>query len=137
QAFADYAGIVARALGDRVPYFRTLHEPNAVMYQGYVTGDHPPGQKSLGGLMHSLHVMHHLLLAHGWATQAIRAAAPAARVGLTNALGQIYPATDSDKDRAAAANAQQINLMFLQPLFTGAYHKALLNGLLGLPKRIK
>jgi beta-glucosidase len=81
--------------------------------------------------------MHHLLLAHGWGTQAIRAAAPRAKIGITNALGQVYPATDSDKDRGAAANAQQVNQMFLQPLVTGAYHKALMTGLLGLPKRIR
>jgi beta-glucosidase len=137
QAFGEYAGVVARALGDRVPYFATLNEPAVVMFQGYISGQHPPGHKNVRGFLRSMGVLHHLLLGHGLAVQALRSEAPKAKVGITNALCQVYPATDSARDREAADTAQQLNHLFLQAIFHGVYHKALLNPVLQLGKRIK
>jgi beta-glucosidase len=137
QAFGEYASIVARALGDRVPYFSTLNEPSVMMFQGYISGMHPPGHKGLRSSLKAMGVQHHLLLAHAAGVQALRADAPRAKVGITNALAQVYPATPSSGDRDAADTAQQLNHLFLQAIFQGVYHKALLNPLLGLKKYIK
>ncbi|MCE9574337.1 MAG: family 1 glycosylhydrolase, partial [Deltaproteobacteria bacterium] len=120
-----------------VPYVSTINEPSVMMFQGYLAGEHPPGQKGLGGLRKAMAVLHHLTLGHALGVQALRATAPRAKVGITNALAQVYPATSSDGDREAAATAQQLNHLFLQANSEGVYHKALLNPLLGLKKWIQ
>ena len=47
EAFADYAEVVADALGDRVTDWMTLNEPFVVANHGYLTGEHAPGRNSL------------------------------------------------------------------------------------------
>src|ERR1700733_12007755 len=43
QRFADYAAVVAEALGDRVERWTPLNEPQVVASHGYRTGEHAPG----------------------------------------------------------------------------------------------
>ncbi|HEX7993849.1 MAG TPA: family 1 glycosylhydrolase, partial [Streptosporangiaceae bacterium] len=43
QRFADYASLVAGALGDRVKHWITLNEPQVVASHGYRSGEHAPG----------------------------------------------------------------------------------------------
>ena len=38
ERFAEYAGVVAAALGDRVPLFITLNEPWCAAFLGYASG---------------------------------------------------------------------------------------------------
>jgi len=68
--FADYAGIVYEALGDRVAHWVTLNEPWCVAFLGYRDGLHAPG---LTDERAALAAVHHQLLAHGLATQRLRA----------------------------------------------------------------
>ena len=42
-AFADYAALLVKRLGDRVRYWTTFNEPAVVMYLGYGMGIHAPG----------------------------------------------------------------------------------------------
>lgn len=42
--FADYAAIVAEALGDIVPNWLTLNEPKTIVQNGYLSGAHAPGR---------------------------------------------------------------------------------------------
>src|SRR2546423_49043 len=44
-AFADYAEVVARRLGDRIDWWTTLNEPWCSAYLGYDTGAHAPGSR--------------------------------------------------------------------------------------------
>ena len=44
--FADYAGVMFRALGDRVPMWATLNEPWVVSDGGYLFGVLAPGRRS-------------------------------------------------------------------------------------------
>ena len=44
ERFGEYAGVVAAALGDRVPLFITLNEPWCSAYLGYASGVHAPGR---------------------------------------------------------------------------------------------
>ena len=69
--FAEYAGLVADALGDRVRLWITLNEPFVHMSLGHALGAHAPGQALL---FDAYPVAHHQLLGHGLAVAALRAA---------------------------------------------------------------
>ena len=77
QAFARYAAKVAETLGDRIHLWTTLNEPWCAAYLGYASGVHAPGRTNGAD---ALAAVHHLNLAHGLATQAIRAQLPEAQV---------------------------------------------------------
>ena len=120
KAFADFAQLLARRLGDRIGSFITLNEPSVVMVNGFVSGDMAPGLRNPAL---ALPVAHHLLLGHGLATQAIRAEASATtQVGITLNLAASEPATDREEDVSAAQIMQAMwEGIFLDPLFKGAY----------------
>ena len=124
ELFADYAGIVAGALGDRVRQWITINEPWVIANMGYRWGEHAPGIRDA---RQAVATTHHLLLAHGRATAAVRAAAPAGRVpaevGITLNMTHVYPADpakSADRELAADIDAE-INGVFLGPLVDGAY----------------
>jgi beta-glucosidase len=123
ELFADYAGLVAAALGDRVKRFITINEPWVVANMGYRWGQHAPGIRDDE---QAVAATHHLLLAHGRATAAVRAAVPsgaAPEVGITLNMAQVYaadPGKRADRELAADVDAQ-INGVFLEPLVNGSY----------------
>jgi beta-glucosidase len=102
EHFAAYAGHVAAALGDRVTSWATLNEPLCSAWIGHLDGTMAPG---LSDIAVAVPASYHLLLGHGLATQAVRAAAPNAQVGIVNNLGYAEPASDSPADVAAARRA--------------------------------
>ncbi|MFR9776775.1 GH1 family beta-glucosidase [Micromonospora sp. MS34] len=117
EHFADYAVAVYRRLGDRVRTWTTLNEPWCSAYLGYGNGVHAPGRRDAGA---AFRAVHHLLLGHGLASRALRAAG-AEVLGITLNLGDVQPA---DGDSAADAAAVRLvdglqNRIFLDPL-TGA-----------------
>lgn len=114
--FADYAGIVAERLHDRVGLWITLNEPMVVMAWGYGFGVHAPG-KAL--LLDALPVAHHQLLGHGLATRALRDAGARA-VGIANHFMPALPATPDDEE-AAQAFDNLLNWQFTDPILRGAY----------------
>jgi beta-glucosidase len=117
--FAEYAGIVAQALGDRAGRWITLNEPWCSAWLGYGSGHHAPGVRDVG---RAAAATHHLLLAHGAAAQAIRSAAPAAQVGISLNLVPVGHATDHPADVAAARRVDgNHNRLFLDPLVNGRY----------------
>ena len=121
EQFAAYADIVARRLGDRVKDWMTLNEPEVVAYAGHHVGVHAPGVRDFRT---AVLVSHHLLLAHRAGAEAIRAARPAARVGIALNLSPCEPATDSPEDAAAAMRADgYLNRWFLDPLHGRGYPK--------------
>ena len=119
--FSDYATTVARALGDRVRWWITHNEPWCAAWLGYGEGVHAPGIK--GDAQAAVDVGHHLLLSHGLATQAIRAAAPAdARVGIALNLFPIFAGDESAATLRATERAHRFhNRWFLDPLYRGEY----------------
>jgi beta-glucosidase len=67
-------------------------------------------------------VGHHLLVAHGLAVQAIRAADPTRQVGIVLSLWGADPASDDPADIAAAEAAwEQSERAFTDPIFRGHY----------------
>ena len=68
--FADYAAVVADALGDRVRRWTTINEPWCAAMLGYGAGVHAPGRTEPRA---AVAAAHHLLLGHGLAMDALRA----------------------------------------------------------------
>jgi len=118
QRFADYAGLVAKRLADRIGLWITLNEPFVVTAYGYALGIHAPG-KAL--MLDALPTAHHQLLGHGLATAALRAAG-AREVAITNNYSPAWPASDSAADRAATAAYDILhNRLFTDPVLIGSY----------------
>ncbi len=118
--FGDYARVVAERLADRVDWWLTHNEPSITAFLGYLTGEHAPGKHSPFAAVAALH---HVLLSHGYAVQALRAAARRPlQVGIALNLSPTYPATESAQDRKAASSADDVsNRIMLDPLLKGHY----------------
>jgi beta-glucosidase len=120
QAFVDYAGVVSRALGDRVSSWITHNEPWCASLLSHHLGVHAPGTTDLAT---ALRVAHHLLLSHGEAVPVIRAnARPGSEVGITLNFEVSTPASSSAADRDAARHADgAFNRWFLDPVYGRRY----------------
>ncbi|CAL9589587.1 GH1 family beta-glucosidase [Streptomyces sp. enrichment culture] len=118
ERFAEYAGLVADALGDGVATWTTLNEPWCAAFLGYASGVHAPGRTDPAA---SLRAAHHFNLGHGLAVRALRAALPrSAEVSLTLNLHAVRPLTGSEADRDAARRIDALgNRVFLDPVFHG------------------
>ncbi|WP_432137749.1 MULTISPECIES: GH1 family beta-glucosidase [unclassified Streptomyces] len=123
--FADYAELVAAALGDRVPTWTTLNEPWCAAFLGYADGVHAPGRTEPAA---ALRAAHHLNLGHGLAVGVLRGQLPAsAEVSLTLNLAAVRPLSDSAADTDAARRVDALaNRVFLDPVFHGRYPEDLL-----------
>jgi beta-glucosidase len=121
QRFAEYAAIVADALGDRVTRWITLNEPQVVSENGYRTGRHAPG---LFDDEAATATTHHLLLGHGLAAQALRAAG-AAEVGITLDMHPVRVLGEGEAlERARQIADAELNGLYLEPLLHGRYPTA-------------
>lgn len=116
--FADYARVVADSLSDRVRVWFTHNEPWVTAVIGHFIGEHAPGTKDLPATIKALH---HVLLSHGLAADAIRSAAKQpVQIGITLNLNPVQPATSSRKDVEAAARGDVFaNRVQLDPLLKG------------------
>ena len=122
EIFADYAAIAGEALGDRVHRWITLNEPWVVAHVGYRDGRHAPGETDPAK---AVAANHHLLLAHGRAVRALRAASPSpAQIGITLNLDVARPVSPAAADMAAELEAR-MNGAYLGPLLRGAYPERL------------
>ncbi|SEF00087.1 GH1 family beta-glucosidase [Ruania alba] len=125
-AFAEYARIVARALGDRVQMWTTLNEPWCAAFLGYASGVHAPG---ITDPVAALQAAHHLNLAHGLAATAIRAElGPDTKVSVTLNTHVNRPADpDHPGDVDAVRRLDAVgNRIFLDPMLRGHYPDDLL-----------
>ncbi|MGV9790636.1 GH1 family beta-glucosidase [Streptomyces sp. NPDC003435] len=114
EHFATYASAVAERLGDRVTHWATLNEPLCSAWIGHLEGKMAPGWTDLTA---AVRASYHLLLGHGLATQAIRAAAPDAEIGIVTNLSTVHAATDSPEDMAAAHRQDgHVNRWWLDPV---------------------
>jgi beta-glucosidase len=121
--FADYAGLMARTLGDRVRHWITLNEPWEHAMLGHFLGEHAPGKRSPWLYFK---VAHHELLAHGMAVERLRALCPQAQVGITLSQFPVRPLVDTPKNRQAAAFTDLfMNRFFLDGLYRGEYPQEL------------
>ncbi|MFD3324895.1 GH1 family beta-glucosidase [Streptomyces sp. NPDC058701] len=115
EHLATYTTAVAERLGDRVTQWATLNEPLCSGWIGHLEGRMAPG---LTDLTAAVRASYHLLLGHGLATQALRAAAPGARIGLVTNHSTVVPATDHPEDVAAAVRMDgHTNRWWLDPVY--------------------
>ncbi|MFD5098376.1 GH1 family beta-glucosidase [Streptomyces albidochromogenes] len=123
--FAEYARLVADAVGDRVELWTTLNEPWCSAFLGYGSGVHAPGRTDP---VAALRAAHHLNLGHGLAVQALRAALPArARIGVSLNPSAVRPLTQSPGDLDARRRIDALaNRIFTGPMLRGAYPADLL-----------
>ncbi|WP_457112735.1 GH1 family beta-glucosidase [Marmoricola sp. URHA0025 HA25] len=118
ERFGEYAAVVADLLADRVSHWVPVNEPNVASLLGYALGMHAPGKELMFG---ALPAAHHLLLGHGLAVSALRAAG-AASVGTANNHAPMWPASESEEDRAAADLFDTVwNRIFADPILLGRY----------------
>ncbi len=118
-AFVEYSAAVTRRLGDRVSHWVTHNEPWCVATLGHEQGHHAPGHLDPA---EALRAAHHLLLSHGWATEAVRNEVSGAEVGIVLINCPAYPASDSEADRDAARWFDGFfNRWYLDPVFRGSY----------------
>ena len=131
--FGDYAQAIFRTLADGVHLWVTLNEPWVVAVGGHLNGDLAPGHRSPA---EAALVGHNLLRAHGTAVQAYRAEVrPPGEAGTPHGIGLVvnlepqHPATDTERDQAAAARRDAfINRWFLDAALLGRYPDALIEG---------
>ncbi|MEV0270507.1 GH1 family beta-glucosidase [Hamadaea sp. NPDC050747] len=117
--FAEYAEVVANRLGDRVGLWCTLNEPWCSAFLGYGSGAHAPGRADGAA---AFAAVHHLLLGHGLATQAIRGAAPDSRISIALNQGAVRAVSGDPADLDAARRIDGLlNRVFTDPVLRCAY----------------
>ena len=110
SAIDDYAAFVevlARRYAGRVDRWVTFNEPMGYLMNGYVAGNFPPGERSVGLKLPAdfMPAVRNIALAHRRAYRLIHAAdpRPEVQVGLVQNPSPVFPWKDEARQRAAAA----------------------------------
>jgi beta-glucosidase len=117
--FADYAELMGQEYGDVVRHWMLFNEPLNTVISGYLVGNFAPGRQSLLAYFAALH---HINLATGIGSRALRAADPDGVIGttqyLTPPVGRGPWPLSSVAERAADA---VLNRAFLEPIIGRGY----------------
>jgi len=125
--FSDYAGLIARRLGDRVKRFATFNEPSVFTLFGYSFGWHPPATDD--SVAHHA-AIHHVNLAHGAAVDVLRDQVTGASIGAIHNIQPSRPVHPTAADRKAAALLDDFwNRAFADPQMLGSYPASLHGGI--------
>lgn len=124
--FADYCAALHARLGDRLASTATLNEPWCIAWLSHFLGHHAPGLRDIRA---AARAMHHTLLAHGAALQALRAEG-ARDLGIVLNFETAQPADDTpDAARAAQLQDAIYNQWFIRALSGQGYPPLALEGL--------
>ena len=119
DAFVEYVGVVATALGDRVSHWITQNEPWVAANLGYAQGVFAPG---ISDWRQALMAGHHLLLSHGQAMPVLRSLSKKAKVGIALDCRPGGPATSRPADIDAWTHFDGYrNRWFFDPVFGRGY----------------
>lgn len=125
-AFADYAALVGHHFGDRLHATATINEPWCVAFLSHFLGVHAPGYRDKRA---AARAMHHVLLAHGTAIDALRAEGTK-NLGIVLNLEKAEAASDSEADQQALDYGDAIfNRWYLGGVFKGQYPEILTQAL--------
>ena len=117
--FTDYAELLLRTFGDRIPQWITHNEPWCASFLSYGIGAHAPGHRDW---REAVMASHHILLSHGEVVKGYRGMGLKGQIGITLNLNVTDPRTDSEADKEAARRGDGFqNRWFLDPLFRGGY----------------
>jgi beta-glucosidase len=118
--YADYAGLMARHLGDRVTRWVMFNEAAVHAIMGHGLGEHAPGFKSREMMAQAAH---HQNLAQGKGLAALRALGGTRfQLGTVLGLQPVRPSDGLAENREAAAMWDAVwNRAYLDPLFYGRY----------------
>lgn len=118
EAFGEYAALVGQRFGDRVTSWVPVQEPNATAYLGYGIGTWAPGRRLVFG---AFAAAHHLLLGHGHAVSALRAAG-ADDIGCANNHSPMWPVSEDPADIGATKLFDTLwNGLWLETMLLGRY----------------
>ncbi|MCI5075152.1 GH1 family beta-glucosidase [Oricola sp.] len=124
--FADYARTVFARIGDRMETVATINEPWCVAWLSHFLGIHAPGLRDIRA---AARAMHHVLLAHGRAVEALRAEG-CDKLGIVLNFEHANPASDAPEDVAAARRQDgHYNRWFIQAITQKSYPEDILEGL--------
>ncbi|MFJ6114536.1 GH1 family beta-glucosidase [Agrococcus sediminis] len=122
-AFAEFADVMGRRLGDRVQMWTTLNEPWCSAHLGYGSGVHAPGRQDP---LAALRAAHHLNLGHGLAIDALRAVVKQdAEMSVTLNLHALKGSGASGAEAVRKIDAIG-NRIWTGPMLDGAYPADLL-----------
>lgn len=124
--FAEFAELVMGRIGDRMFSVATINEPWCVAWLSHFLGLHAPGLRDIRA---TARAMHHVLVSHGRAVEAMRAMGQG-NLGAVFNLEWATPADDSDAAREAAARYDSYyNRWFMGGVFKKEYPALALEGL--------
>ena len=119
EHFAVYAEAMGRLLGDRLTSLATHNEPWCTATLGNATGKFAPGYKDP---QLAAQVSHHLLLSHGLALSAMRAAGVRTPLGIVLNQSSVSSASDNPADLAKARTEYcSFVRWYMDPIFRGEY----------------
>ena len=125
--FADFALVAMGRLGDRIYATAPINEPWCVSWLSHFEGKHAPG---ISDIRAAARAMHHVLLAHGKAIEAMRSLG-ATNLGVVANLEFAQPADDrAESARMAKLYDGIFNRWFLDGIFNRCYPDRVLEGLL-------
>ncbi len=120
DSFEEYATILFKEYGEKVPYFLSINEQNVMILHGEVIGTRGEKQTQWKTLYQQNHYMQ---LAQAKATILCHKYAPKAKIGPAPNISPAYPATCKPKDYIAALNAAAIrNWLYLDLAVYGTYN---------------
>ena len=107
DAFMAFVRVVIRELGELIPMWCTINEPNLYAYWGWIGGAFPPGRK--GDVVGFLQVLANMRVGHERAYAAIKEAFPDAAAAAVNAKVLMFPRDARRRaDRWAARLSQSL-----------------------------
>jgi beta-glucosidase len=120
QPWLAFVRRVAEELGDLVGLWCTLNEPSIYAYQGWITGEFPPGRR--GDVPAMYRVLLHLHDAHELAYRELKRITPQVPVGLAHHKWLLFPANPQNPfDRVATTTSQF--LLDYWPAGSGRFQK--------------
>jgi beta-glucosidase len=137
HAFAQYARLIVRRLGDRVKNWMSLNEILRFVPCGYAWAVDAPGATEQPSVINQIY--HHTLLAHGYAVAAVREfGGEGSRIGLVHNPPVPVPVTETAADIAAAQSEYvRQTEQLMGPLYHGGYRSWLAESGAGEGPRIE
>jgi beta-glucosidase len=117
--FSDYTELCARHYGDRVQNWMVMNEPSVFTGAGYFLGIHAPGKR---GITNYLKAVHHVTMATAAGGGILKDLLPNANIGTTFSCTHIEPASQKEKDIAAAHRVDTLlNRSYIEPILGMGY----------------